>query len=1166
MSYSTDKWFRYLKENVRLEEGLRDIGLSEVIIDSIESALHDAPENAKTWLGHRYKKTFLHQFVRPSNRIQKFRFDTMEPLLSALDYWTGGAEKEDIDPPLPEVEFESLLREGEEWSEEKAKRTKFVLQNINNTIKDQPLGKWNKSFKKAVKNLSKLGLSSETVEFVQEVLRNATQEAWKQFHSRFNDVFTFLNMHPDNIRILDEYNNMAAADSRAEEEIRAQESPDQILHTFDDGSYWYDLETGSCDLEGQRMGHCGAGQSGGNLFSLRKPEGKRGKSKSFVTLELGDGDMGETLFQIKGRGNSVPPEETWPHIEWFIDNMNVQAVEEQGEYSDEPEAFQEMNDYLEGRTHVSFSGNRESREEELRIELDNADYEFQGMDFCEVYWEIADYDGDGNEIYVDLGAECMIEVNLGWPGFRDKGEGYFATTAEGVPIDGIDYIPIKWSERNEFEGEVGIDDILSMLPGDDKEAAGYKVEMKEGYDPNWEAGDPAPAPTAHLTISLRTRETVSEGGAVSDFNYFGTEIRDEFEEKYSEHVRNLQAGLADNGYMTKNVYLKNREGFLELEEELKYWSIYSDNSETKFTFQYDDGEGTATSQIPTGVSIPTAALIYLTDNQRTSAETLVADIFKIRGRREIRSPNLNTQMAMHLDTAYAEAQRANRADSGQEEFDFGPAYEPEDILEFPKDLTLVLYPKIRYEPREPNRVPTVTFSFLFQININYADTIEEIDSALNLVKYLNEKPELVVEAAREIVSIALEPLEGEVATKRQYLEDAELANNFFRGMDGVYGAAAASGQDDDAERRMLIVMWIRESWPDMDQLQRHVALRHYIDPMNGRSFRLHSGLGAIDPDTGKPRMWDDLVQRERVRRGVGLASQEADTLPDEHPPGMAESIEEQIARVAGMLSETDSSYDLRIYRITLGLSVQDDSGGTEAETAAEIRGIAGITTVRPAAEYKKRLTPNAEYIPFEIKFELVGAQSRVTYRDEILFPGIRLIKGVSIVDWTSIHRTNVQGTTRTVREEKSLQEYGFGAGGGLSLGGFGGLATNLAQQRAASKGRPTPTPTLDAIALDWAEGGVQLYDVPTDTNDMTYHVMMPTSELWELIGGTYRGDRNDFRGRYRNFIANGADGPVYVAVGKNARIKITGNEDLVWFAKKAGLEELPVFLSYQRQA
>ena len=51
----------------------------------------------------------------------------------------------------------------------------------------------------------------------------------------------------------------------------------------------------------------------------------------------------------------------------------------------------------------------------------------------------------------------------------------------------------------------------------------------------------------------------------------------------------------------------------------------------------------------------------------------------------------------------------------------------------------------------------------------------------------------------------------------------------------------------------------------------------------------------------------------------------------------------------------------------------------------------------------------------------------------------------------------------------------------------------------------------------------------------------------------------------QNFIKNGPTTAVYVAVGQNGRVKITGNEDDVWYAIKSGLEELPVFFSYQKQ-
>jgi hypothetical protein len=77
---------------------------------------------------------------------------------------------------------------------------------------------------------------------------------------------------------------------------------------------------------------------------------------------------------------------------------------------------------------------------------------------------------------------------------------------------------------------------------------------------------------------------------------------------------------------------------------------------------------------------------------------------------------------------------------------------------------------------------------------------------------------------------------------------------------------------------------------------------------------------------------------------------------------------------------------------------------------------------------------------------------------------------------------------------------------------------------------------------------------------------MPVEELASLMSPRYRGDMNDFRGRYERFIKDGPRAPIFLAIGQNGRAKITGNEDLVWFAKKAGLEELPVFISYQKQA
>ena len=202
------------------------------------------------------------------------------------------------------------------------------------------------------------------------------------------------------------------------------------------------------------------------MYSLRKPEGKRGKSKSFVTIEFD----GETVSQIKGRSNSVPPNIMWTHIEWFIDNMGVTYVTEQGEHSDDPGAFEEMNHYLDQKTNANFSGNREERVAELESELENVNqnigYEHD-LIHSEVYYDISDYGEDDNQIYVNAGCECSLQINLGWPMFFQTKKGYIAMDKDANPITSYPIIPTTFTEQNAFEEAVGIDEVAASLPGEE---------------------------------------------------------------------------------------------------------------------------------------------------------------------------------------------------------------------------------------------------------------------------------------------------------------------------------------------------------------------------------------------------------------------------------------------------------------------------------------------------------------------------------------------------------------------------------------------------------------------------------------------------------------------------------------------------------------------------
>ena len=165
---------------------------------------------------------------------------------------------------------------------------------------------------------------------------------------------------------------------------------------------------------------------------------------------------------------------------------------------------------------------------------------------------------------------------------------------------------------------------------------------------------------------------------------------------------------------------------------------------------------------------------------------------------------------------------------------------------------------------------------------------------------------------------------------------------------------------------------------------------------------------------------------------------------------------------------------------------------------------------------------------------------------------MRRVPGINIVDWTPIHRTNVRGTIRTVRESSRINEWGLGGGApGVFRNSPHGLMT-------------TPRMSMEDIIKDWEEG-VKAFDVPVNTNDMSYHVMMPLCELEPFMSRIYRADKISFDGRYKQFIENGPTLPVYLAIGRGGRVKVTGNEDILWFAKRSGLEEVPVFISYQNQ-
>lgn len=1188
MQKSTDMWFRYLKEDRTITEGLRDIGLPEYVIDFIEDAMPESPEKSKMLMGNLWKND--REYGRGLTELQ---FNIVNTLINDYnDYVIGDGPKDDegrpgevdvrtVEPYDPSAIRTKPRQVYDDERVEQGKRVKFVIQNVKNGV-TKPFGTWRKMIMKSVKALSKAGVPSEKVETTKEDLNNMLQSRYRNWWNQYDIIAAFLNDDPTNYELAKD-----AIDSRskthdinelftiAKEFLENKEDPENVIHEFDDGSYWYNLETSNCSVEGERMGHCGS-DSRGTLVSLRKRKSKRRESSSYVTMTWGDGNAGETLYQIKGRGNDAPPEEVWDHIVWFIDNMNIQAVEETGEHSNDYDGFVEMNEYLASKTTASFSGNIEEAMEAVQEAVDGVDSRFydnrnENEDTsigCTVQTG-EDIGGDPRSIYLYMSGEANFQINLGWPGFETR-DGMFRPTTGPDSTDPLELedIPINtWgSEAREFESESGLDDIAYNLPGEDQEVE-WTISMMTPFDPNWEPGGEIeePAQTAHLEITIRTSQTgdsdPDNAGEVDEYDSFADEMLD-FDGDIQEYAEKIRRALVQGDYVAKGAYDRAEADLAAMQ--LQNFKVYQDDTGVEFWFTPTE-EAADANLIMSDVKIPVDVKQYLYDfasNRNQPVEALFGDMFGGRfggiGQKKIETDNLNGRMAAHIQTAY---RKSESSDPRQLQLPLGSNYKPVDPrIVLAKDSRFIIIPQVSYSQQYRYRYPDMGIAWKYTIGVSSKSPEGEVEVVRDVVEFLDKNPQLIMAAANEIIEWSLEPMVERAETVKDKVYSNQEFAKAIQQIKSIYSANADTG-NPEAEKVMMIALWFQNNIEKMNEAQRFIMWKYWLNPLVSQRFRLfgeHSGI-ELDDDAnlGKPRTFDDLVFQHVRKLGAATEAQAKSAT------SMNESTEDQIARIERLLQEADPTYDLRIYNVQIGCTVSKDLGGTESETATEIRGIPGVTTVRPVAARKRDVTPTAEYVLYDIKFELVGAKSRVEYRDEVLLPTLRRIKGVKLLTVSAMHRTNRQGTIRTVRESTALQEYaGYGP-----MGGFGGIAGNLGAQR-YTQGREMPTPrsSLDKIADDWVEAGVMAYDLPTNTSDMRYHVMMPISDLMPYMSRVYRGDKRDFDGRYRNFIRDGAKNPVYIAIGKtNGRVKITGNEDLVWFAKKAGLEELPVFFSFQKQ-
>lgn len=118
----------------------------------------------------------------------------------------------------------------------------------------------------------------------------------------------------------------------------------EVIMEFEDGFYWIDLESTTCESEAESMGHCGNTNQGTTILSLRDED-----KRPHVTIAYDEN--GEIFTQIKGKGNTKPVEKYHEYIVDLIIDLNVQKFSSEYERSSDllpedlsEELYDKLND------------------------------------------------------------------------------------------------------------------------------------------------------------------------------------------------------------------------------------------------------------------------------------------------------------------------------------------------------------------------------------------------------------------------------------------------------------------------------------------------------------------------------------------------------------------------------------------------------------------------------------------------------------------------------------------------------------------------------------------------------------------------------------------------------------------------------------------------------
>jgi len=995
MSFATDKWFKHLREEI-LVEGLNDIGLPQGLVDIIRSNMPSASEKGRVWIGNAFKDTKPEWEALSAGNINPSYYDDI-------------GEYED--------KFGSYYQN----------QGFNILEELFYSVRSEKYSTTLKKRKSFIKSSKKLGIDQKIANSILQFVDDHIDKSLTTFLSMIENVVLTLNQNPNNYEII---KGTPPSDWRGAEQVcyeyqQSREDPDQILHVFEDGSYWYDLVSSRCNVEGDRMGHCGTDERG-NLYSLRKRDKGKRDSKSYITIAFNE--QSKEIFQIKGRQNTCPPESLWPHIEKFIELTDAISLQETGEYSNEPEEFNRLGDYLSEQTGIEWDGGIEQRMEDFRNECndyliqfranvaDDEDVQLMGLDI-----EIGDYEEELQ--WIDTLESIVVEVPFKLETRYLRGQRNDLGSALSDEILEV----LEEEDRNTFISSYQENAGVSFLMADSKMDAMIKTYQR-GSDEEKAVLFSSGSKTYMILDSLRM---LSDEQIMRDLYRGNPNDYDNFLDLVGE----LYTDVRDSVDAIENLFIK--EGIVDAPLVKGYKETIAKR------FNNFHVKNTATNRRDQFVVMANGKLFDTTaDEMATIAATGLAP----DGR-----PRNGLKHPLNL----------NRSGDGWWYSD-----------EFKSQVLLVLRSKEKEAAEFAKR----------QMTLNYGEQYKKkIDSLWDKI----------------------------LSQKNTWILSSDMFVGFFVKESTPPSLVNRPRPGDPSRHGEDAFFYKIEVNIDEQTLPIFGPFMEYYD----NNFEIITGAF-------------DKVVKEYIYGAAKRMRKAADTEDNLSIP--FEALQEARA----------NPLDVRLYEIDFVMSYPLQQGFEITDIHNIVRAIPDVTTVRTIGT-KRRTQSNRSISLQRLKFALRGQKSRKEWVKKILVPQIHKISST-----IRLHR--VEPADLVSSSKQRLEE----------------LYYNSSMRQSA--GRTTPVPTIQSLIDDWVEGGV-MYDQPTNFNLTRYSVMMPVSELEHLCGREARKHGHHFDAGYQKFIENGPRDPIYLAIGKNGRAKITGNEDDLRYAIKAGVEEVPVFISYQRQ-